>query len=46
VTTTGSAWYRRVGVEARNVVVTVLAGLALIAVLVGAVILVTALAVR
>jgi hypothetical protein len=41
-----STWYRRAALETRNVVVTALAGLLLVAVLVGAVVLITAIAVR
>ena len=41
-----AAWYRRVGLEARNVTITILVGFLALALLVGAVILVTALAVR
>jgi hypothetical protein len=41
-----STWYRRLGLEVRNVVVTTVAGAVLLAVLVGAIILVTALATR
>jgi len=41
-----TAWYRRLGLEARNVAVTTLAGLLLIALVVGAVVLITAIAVR
>jgi hypothetical protein len=40
-----AAWCRRVGSEARNVTITTLAGLLVLALLVGAVILITALAV-
>jgi hypothetical protein len=42
---TTSAWYRRAGLEARNVAITALAGLLLLALVIGAVVLVTALAV-
>ena len=44
--TTRTTWYRRAGIEVRNVTVTVLAGLLAIALVVGAVMLVTALATR
>jgi hypothetical protein len=46
VTTAGSAWYRRAGLEARNVALMVVAGFVLLALLVGAVILLTAIVVR
>jgi hypothetical protein len=46
MTAARGAWYRRLGLEARNVTVTTLAGLVAVALFVGAVIVVTALAVR
>ena len=39
-------WYQRAGLEARNVVVTTLAALVVVALLIGAVILVTAIVAR
>ncbi len=40
-----AAWYRRFGIEARNVVLTTLLALLLLALVIGAVVLITALAV-
>jgi hypothetical protein len=43
---TRSTWYRRAGLEARNVTLTVLAGLLALALCLGAVVLITAFAGR